>query len=94
MEAYWRRCEPEHVDGPGAESFSTMLRRVRCMRERLATYATGLIVVFTHDHVMQACRLLETHPDQDDRTLMAGFPAVDHQSPIRNGEVLRVPLHG
>ncbi len=94
VEAYWRRCEPEHVDGPEAESFSAMLRRVRQLRERLATHAAGFIVAFTHGQLMQACRLLETHPDRDDRTLMAGFPAADRGSPIRNGEVMRILCPG
>ncbi len=89
VEAYWQRCEPEHVDGPGAESFSAMLQRVRWLREQLATHAADRIVVFTHGQVMQAWRLLEAHPDQDDRTLMAGFPGTDRKSPIRNGEMLR-----
>ena len=91
VETYWRRCKPEQVDGPGAESFSAMLQRVRQLRERLATHAAGFIVVFTHGQVMQACRLLEVHPDWDDRTLMAGFPAADRESPIHNGEILRTP---
>ena len=90
MKAYWRRCKPEQVDGPGADSFSAMLRRVRQLRKRLATHAAGFIVVFTHGQVMQACRLLETHSDWDDRTLMVGFPAADRETPTRNGEVMRM----
>ena len=90
VEAYWRRCDPEYIDEPGAESFSAMLQRVRQMRERLAVHPTAFIAVFTHGQVMQACRLLEAHPDRDDRALMAGFLAADRDSPIRNGEVLRM----
>lgn len=74
----------------GAESFSAMLQRVRQMRERLAVHPTAFVTVFTHGQVMQACRLLEAHPDWDDRALMAGFLAADRDNPIRNGEVLRM----
>ncbi len=91
VEAYWQRCEQEHVDGPGAESFSAMLVRVRWLRERLATHAADYIVVFTHGQVMQACRLLEAHPDRDDRLLMADFPEADRETPVQNGEIVQIP---
>ncbi len=45
-------------------------------------------MVFTHGEVMQAYRLIEAYPD--DRALMAGFLVADRDSPIRNGEVLRM----
>ena len=44
----------------------------------------------THGQVTQMCRLLEVRPDRDDRTLIAGFPEADRESPIRNGKVMRM----
>ncbi len=90
VDVYWQHCSPEHVDGQGAESFSSMLQRVRQMRACLAAHSAAFIVVFTHGQVMQAYRLIEADPDRDDRTLMADFLVADRKSPIRNGEILRI----
>ncbi len=37
IERYWAAADPEFYDGDGAESFTTMLRRVRASRDRLET---------------------------------------------------------
>ena len=92
VDAYWQRGDPEYVDGEGAESFAALLGRVRWLRGRLATHEAGHIVVFTHGQVMQACRLLGTHPERDNWTLMAGFPEADREAPIRNGQMVRMAL--
>ena len=88
VDAYWRRCDADHTDGPGAESFSAMLDRVRDLRHRLATHPAGCIVVFTHGQVMQALRLLDAYPGDADRELMARFLEFDRHSPVHNGQVL------
>ncbi len=90
VQAYWDRCDAGHADGKGAESFSAMLGRVRNLQNGLATHPAGCIVVFTHGQVMQAIRLLDTHPAAGERELMAQFLEFDRQSPVRNGQVLAV----
>ncbi len=88
VEAYWHRCDPHHDDGPGAESFSAMLGRVRDLQDRLAAHPAGCIAVFTHGQVMQAFRLLDLHPTMSDRELMARFLEFDRHSPVHNGQML------
>ncbi len=88
VEAYWQRCNPDHTDGPGAESFSAMLGRARDLQDRLAAHPAGYIVVFTHGQVMQALRLLDAHPTASGRELMSRFLEFDRQSPVRNGQML------
>ncbi len=88
VEAYWHRCDPDHDDGPGAESFSAMLGRVRDLQDRLARHPAGCIAVFTHGQVMQALRLLDMHPTMGDRELMARFLEFNRQSPVHNGQML------
>ena len=90
VEDYWRRCDPSHHDGPGAESFSTMLERVKELRERLTAHPADSIVVFTHGQIMQALRLLREHPGALDREQMTWFLEFDQRSPIHNGVVLAV----
>ena len=90
VEGYWRQCDPNRDDGPGAESFSMMLERVRGLRERLAAHPADSIVVFTHGQIMQALRLLREHPSASDRELMTWFLEFDQRSPIHNGVVLAV----
>ena len=88
VEAYWQGCDPDHTNGPGAESFSTMLDRARDLRDRLAAHAADYIVVFTHGQVMQALRLLDAYPTASARELMSRFLEFDRQSPMRNGQML------
>ncbi len=90
VEAYWQRRDAGHVDGAGAESFTAMLRRVRVLRDQLATHPAGFIVVFTHGQIMQSLRLLTLYPDMDDPLLMARFLAFDRQEPVHNGQILVV----
>jgi len=88
VEAYWHRCDPDHDDGPSAESFSAMLGRVRDLQDRLAAHPAGCIAVFTHGQVMQALRLLDMHPTMGNRELMARILEFDRQSPVHNGQML------
>lgn len=90
VEAYWHRCDPDHDDGPGAESFSAMLGRVRDLQNRLVAHPAGRIAVFTHGQVMQAFRLLDMHPAMSHRELMSRFLGFDRHSPVHNGQMLTV----
>jgi broad specificity phosphatase PhoE len=59
VEHYWKSCSAEYCDGPGAESFMDLLRRVRETRSRLEALPTGSqVAVFTHGQFLQALRLL------------------------------------
>src|SRR5689334_7624246 len=35
IEAYWDRCDPQYVDGDGAESFAALVARARQVLERI-----------------------------------------------------------
>jgi probable phosphoglycerate mutase len=74
IEEYWERQNPAYRTGPGAESFTEFLARVREGIERLAEVAVGgCVVIFTHGFVMQALRLLFLFPHASDAELMANF---------------------
>lgn len=88
VEAYWQGCDPDHADGPCAESFSAMLDRIRDLQDRLSRHPAGCIVIFTHGQVMQALRLLTANPTAGDRELMGQFLEFDRRSPMSNGQML------
>jgi len=90
VEAYWARCDPDFVDGEGAESFSAMVARVRVLRARLEELAVPFILVFGHGQFFQVLRMMEAMPGAGDRALMARFPEWNRVGPIRNAEVVVV----
>jgi len=58
VKAYWEKCDPEHVHGPGAESFAGFIKRVQAARAKLLNTDHSFIAVFGHGFVMKAMLLL------------------------------------
>ncbi len=59
VEAYWRKCDPDYCDGPGAESFNALLARAEAALDRLKSLPDdSSVLVFGHGQFMQAVRLL------------------------------------
>ena len=57
IQAYWKTCNPAYCDGPGAESFASLLRRTEAALSRLeALPHDALVYVFSHGQFMQALR--------------------------------------
>lgn len=52
--AYWDRCDPDYVDGIGAESYAGLIRRVQGVVQQLRRYDNGLIVIFSHGQFIKA----------------------------------------
>lgn len=90
--AYWRRADPAHLDGPGAESFTSFLDRARDAIQRLISIASeapgGCVVLFTHGLLMQAFRLLLLFPHATDAELMANFQRFHFAHFIENTDAL------
>jgi broad specificity phosphatase PhoE len=88
IEAYWQAADPEYQDGPGAESFAKLLRRVENALNRLANGSDcGNVLVFTHGQFMQAVRLTLCFPEATDCDKMRRFVALDREYPIGNCSV-------
>jgi broad specificity phosphatase PhoE len=87
VERYWSVAGPEDRDGPGAESFGDLLRRVAEARARLEALPAGAgAVVFTHAQFMQALRIGVHFPGLDARSVMSGFREFERAHPVGNGE--------
>lgn len=86
---FWQRGDPAHIDGPGVESFSEFLARVRSVIGKLAKMPAGEhIVVFTHGFWMQAFRLLLLFPQATDAEIMRSFRRFHNSHFIANTEAL------
>ncbi|MBL8237260.1 MAG: histidine phosphatase family protein [Bryobacterales bacterium] len=86
VERYWSSGGPDERDGPGAESFSDLLRRADDARVRLEALPAGSqAAVFTHGQFLQALRLLVHFPSLEDWAMKHSFRALDRKYPIENG---------
>lgn len=45
---WWHRCDPDYCEAEGMETWRSLIRRVRTVRQRLAALPHDFIVVFTH----------------------------------------------
>ncbi len=94
VEHYWKSCSAEYCDGPGAESFMDLLRRVKETRSRLEGLPTGSqVAVFTHGQLLQALRLLVYFPALTDAAMKDRFEVLDQERPIANGARIEGIIH-
>ena len=65
IERYWAAADPDFCDGEGAESFNSLLSRVRAALTRLEGIpASALVYLFSHGQFIQATRSLASKPTQ------------------------------
>ncbi len=91
IEAYWKRADPKHVDGPGAESFSTLLCRAEATLDRLnASPDDSIVYVFSHGQFIQAVNMILQFPNHTDEMLMIIFWRYNAEHPIGNCDRLEI----
>ena len=91
IEAYWGNSDPSHCDGPGAESFETLLARVeRTLRRFESLPDDSLVYAFSHGQFMQGVRQSLLHPSWSAQQKMAHFWAFNAEHPILNADQLEV----
>ena len=87
IQAYWKTCDPAYCDGPGAESFATLLRRTEAALSRLeALPHDALVYVFSHGQFMQALRSTVTDNRTTDKQKMEFFTHSIGTPAIANAE--------
>lgn len=87
IESFWRLADPAFCDGPGAESFQTLLDRVgRTLARFEALPSDALVYAFSHGQFMQAVRQSVLHPTWTAQQKMAHFWAFNTQQPILNAD--------
>ena len=91
IEGYWASGDPRHQDGPGAESFETLLARVTQTLDALAALPAGdLVYAFSHGQFMQSLRVALLHPGWSGEALMRHFWPFNQAHPILNVDQLVV----
>ncbi len=91
VEAYWTRADPKFNSGGGAESFQTVLNRVRAALRWLGKLPDdSLVYAFSHGQFMQAVRVLLSHPGLPDKAIMQVFADDHDRHPIANGELMPI----
>ena len=90
--AYWDRCDPEHIEGPGAESFNQMSERIETALARLQQAPQDFVAVFAHGWIMQTLRFLLARPAFTAQERMQGVAEYiyEERSPIANGQIVRL----
>ena len=94
VEAYWRRSDPNYVDGPGAESFAHFMQRVAAFDARLRGLTRGFVVVVGHGQFFAAYRFALARGFTPDSEWMRRYRESETAAPLRNGEVVRLRVDG
>ncbi|WP_158557875.1 histidine phosphatase family protein [Spongiactinospora gelatinilytica] len=95
VEEYWRRADPRHTDGAGAESFAGLLARAHGVLERIQRCADEPIAVFTHGIFIQAVLwALMTEPVPPTGPEMRLFRAFTQAFRLPNTAVVDLRLDG
>jgi len=90
VEAYWDLSDPDHRDGPGAETFREFVDRAKLVLADATLRDPGEVVVFCHGQFMQMVRWLQEHPARPvNSEAMRQFRAVDLKQPIAHCQQYR-----
>lgn len=94
VESYWASADPEFVDGPGTESFASLIQRARESLRRLHGMS-GHVAVFGHGQFIQAVRwLVAQSPERIDSEDMRAFHAFNLEHTIPNCQVITINHDG
>jgi broad specificity phosphatase PhoE len=75
IEDYWNTVDPMYCDGPGAESFVSLLGRAEIALGRLRSLQdqAATVLLFTHGQFMQAVRMSVLYPAASNQDKMRSF---------------------
>lgn len=87
VKQYWSKCDPDLINGQGAESFREFYTRVIYGFKKLEVRPETFIVVFAHGHVMRA--ILQYLSTGNDHPEMKGFRDQMLRLTIANTAILK-----
>lgn len=87
--AYWRKKDPDYVDGEGAESYRDLLHRIDRTLELLASRPEKFILVFSHAQFIRNLLLRYENPDWTADDYMAAFRK---SKPVHNCQIVEITM--
>jgi 2,3-bisphosphoglycerate-dependent phosphoglycerate mutase len=88
---FWERCDPEYMDGEGAESFAMLIARAQATLEQLRRLDDGFTAIFSHGLFMRTLLWVGVVADAEaDPESMRRFHAFRSSFRIPNGAILKV----
>ncbi len=87
--AYWRRLDPDYVDGDGAESYSQLIDRIDMTLALLRRRKEQFIILFTHAQFIRNFCLVHSNPDLTPKQYMAMFR---RSEPVRNCQITEIAI--
>ncbi len=90
VEAYWRRCDPDYLDGPDAESFRAFMTRLADFHQRLLALDAGFVVVVGHGQFFSGYLLGLSRGFAVSPGWMQDYRATETARPIANCEIIEL----
>ena len=87
--AYWRKLDPDYIDGEGAESYRQLMERIQTTISLLQRRPEQFILLFTHAQFIRNFLLAYEHPQWTAEQCMASFRRSD---PVRNGQIIEISM--
>ena len=90
IEAYWRRCDPDHRDGPDAESFGDFIERLRDFHRRLLALDDDFVIAVGHGQFFRAYLLGRSEGFAVSAEWMKAYRAAETARPMSNCEIIEL----
>lgn len=90
IDAYWRRCDPDYLDGPDAESFRSFVARLLQFHQQLLALDDGFVAVVGHGQFFSAYRYGQSHGFSVSPDWMDGYRAAETAGPMANCQIIEL----
>ena len=90
IEDYWRRCDPDHVDGPDSESFASFMARLADFDRRLSALGGDFTVAVGHGQFFRAYLWGRDRGFAVTPEWMRDYRIAETSKPMANGEVIEL----
>ena len=86
---YWRKLDPDYIDGEGAESYRQLIGRIERTLSLLQRRPEQFILVFTHAQFIRNLLLVYENPGRPVEEYMAAFR---RSRPVHNGQIVEITM--
>ena len=90
VDAYWRRCDPDYLDGPDAESFRAFMSRLHDFHRRLVALDGELAIAIGHGQFFSGYLLGLREGFAVAADWMRGYRTHETSKPMANCEIVEL----